>query len=225
MAIVQVETFSDLRADLSEKIGETTADSSDNRKRKINNAYFFIAGKRNWWWKEATSTATTTTALSYTLPTDFGVWHPNNTVKVGNDWRVIVPFKDSQLYDGTAAVVTLPSTLSKRKAYTYAGSIYFIQDSMTAGLTITYNYYKLVTGLENDADEPLMPIQFREMISLYAAGMQLKSSGGKESDEGNDYLKLYDSYLKQMEEYDDEFKSSGIKRRVRDPEEADIWMR
>lgn len=223
MAAVQIETFGDLLTDMAEKVGETTQDSSDNRKRKLNSAYFFIANKRNWWWLETSSTDTTTTALSYTLPTYFVSFHPRNPVKIGSDWRTLVPFMDSQIYDGTSSVVSLPQVLSKRKAYIYGSSIYFVQDSMTAGLTITYYYYRKPLGLDELSDTPLIPIEFREMVSLYAAGMYLKSQGGRESIEGNDYLELFDTYLKDMEMQDDNRRKSGIKRRALDPEEAAIY--
>ena len=223
MAAITITTFSDLLTDLSEKVGETTADTSNNRKRKINNAYYFIANKRLWWWLEATSTDTTTTSLSYSLPTDFRAFHPKNPVKIGNTWRQIVPFMHKQLWDGTTSVVTLPQITKQKKAYIYGTKIYFIQDSMDAGDTITYYYYKKVTALDDTSDEPLIPVEFREMISLYAAGMHLKTQGGRESVEGNDYLELFDVYLKDMETEDDNRRTMGIKRRMRDPEEAAVW--
>ena len=225
MTAVQIETFSDLLLDLSEKVGETTADTSDNRKRKVNSSYNFVANKRLWWWLEGSTTETTTTALSYTLPTDFRVFHPLNPVKIGDDWRIIIPYRDSQLWDGTSGVVTLPQIEKKRKAYIYAGKIYFIQSSMTAAQTITYYYYKKLTALDDGTDKPLIPIEFREMIGLYASGMHLKAQGGKESVEGNDYLALFDVYLRDMEREDDNRREHGIKRRTKDPEEALIWDR
>lgn len=219
MAAVQIQTFGDLLIDLAEKIGQTSTDTSDNRKRKINSAYRFIANKRNWWWLEDSDTATTTTALSYTLPSDFRFFHPLNPVKINNDWRTLIKFEELQLYQGSTGVVHLPGTLSKNKAYIYGSSIYFVQASMVAGQTITYYYYKSVTGLDTNSDEPLIPLDFREMISLYAAGMHLKTQGGKESVEGNDYLQLFDTYLKDMEKEDDMRREFGIKRRAKDPEE------
>ena len=53
--------------------------------------------------------------------------------------------------------------------------------------------------------------------------MHLKSQGGKESVEGNDYLELFDSYLKNMEAEDDLRRKWGIKRRALDPEEAQVF--
>lgn len=223
MAAVTITTFGDLLTDFAEKIGETTQNTDDNRKRKINSAYYFIANKRLWWWLETSGTDTTTTATSYTLPTDFRAFHPKNPVKIGSNWRQLVPYMDLQKYDGTTSVVTLPQITKQEKAYIYGSKIYFIQDSMTAGSTITYYYYKKITALDDTADTPLIPVEFREMISLYAAGMYLKSQGGPESVEGNDYLELFDVYLQDMEREEATRREFGIKRRTRDPEEAAIW--
>ena len=223
MSAIVIDTFSSLLLDLAEKLGETTSDTSDNRKRKINSSYYFTANKRLWWWLEGTGTDTTTTSLSYTLSSDFRAFHPKNPVKIGSNWRQIIPFRDKQLYDGTTSIVTLPQITKKAKAYIYAGSIYFVQDSMTAGSTITYYYYKKLTALDANSDTPFMPIEFREMISLYAAGMYLKAQGSSEAVEGDSYLELYDTYLKDMEAEDDNRREMGIKRRVHDPEEQAVF--
>lgn len=223
MTAIQIQTFSDLLADLSEKVGETTANTSNERKRKLNSAYQFIGNKRPWWWLETASTTTSTTELSYALPTDFKAFHPRNPVKVGTSWRNIIPFSSKQIWDGTTGVVQLPQYSNKNVAYVYGSTIYFVQSSMTAGQTITMYYYKRITALDADSDEPFMPDEFREMISLYAAGMLLKSQGGKESVEGNDYLQLFDVYLKDMEKEDDNRRKYGVKRRALDPEEAAVF--
>lgn len=225
MAAVAVTTFNDLLADLAEKLGETTTNSDDNRKRKLNNAYQFIANRDLWWWLEYSSTDTTTTALYYTLPTSFRAFHPLNPVKIGSDWRVMIPFTDLQLHNGSSAVVSLPSVSNKKRAYIYGSSIYFVQDSMTAGQTITYYYYRNVTLLDGNSDEPLMPVAFREMISLYAAGMHLKAQGGPDAAEGLEYLELFDSYMQQMTQEQDNRRTMGIMRRAKDPEEMLIWDR
>lgn len=223
MSAITISTFSDALSDMAEKVGETTANTSNDRKRKLNSAYYFTANKRPWWWLEGSSTATTTTALSYALPTDWKAFHPRNPVKIGNDWRTIIPFRNMQIHDGSTGSVQLPQFRSKKTAYVYGSSIFFVQASMTAGLTITMNYYKRVTPLDADSDEPLMPEEFREMISLYAAGMHLKAQGGKESVEGNDYLQLYDVYMKDMEKEDDNRRNHGVIRRALDPEEAAVF--
>lgn len=208
---------------MAEKVGETTQNTADNRKRKINSAYYFVANKRNWWWLESSSTDTTTTALSYTLPTTFRAFFQRNPVKIGDDWRTLIPFENLQLHDGTASVVQLPFTRSKRFAYIYGSSIYFVQDSMEASQTITYYFYRKITALDTTSDEPLMPVEFREMISLYAAGMYLKAQGGPEAAEGLEYLDLFDTYMRDMEMEDDNRRRSGIKRRSQDPEESAIF--
>jgi len=96
---------------------------------------------------------------------------------------------------------------------------------MTAAQTVTFYYYKEITALDLTTNEPLMPVSFREIISLYAAGMHLKSQGGKESVEGNDYLQLFDTYLRDMESEDDNRRSYGVKRRALEPEEAAVLRR
>lgn len=227
MTAVQISTFSDLLTDLAEKIGETTSSTIDARKRKINSAYHFIANKRLWWWLEGTNptTITTTTSLNYDLPTDFRAFHPLNPLQVGTSWYNQIPFREKQLHDGTTGVVQLPSLKSKNTFYVYAGKYYFVQASMTAGQTVTLYYYKLLTALDGNTDTPFIPIEFREMISLWAAGMHLKSQGGKESAEGNDYLELFDTFLTDMEREDDNRREFGIKRRALDPEEALVLQR
>lgn len=223
MTAITITTFGDLLTDLAEKVGETTQNTSDDRKRKINNAYFFISNKRAWWWREASDTATTTTALSYTLPSNFGYFHPKNPVKIDTSWRTLVPFADLQLHDGTDLVVAPPFLRSQKFAYIYGTSIFFIQESMAASQTITYYYYKRVTPLDVVADEPIIPLEFREMISLYAAGMHLVAQGGPDAIEGERYLELFDTYMKDMEADDDNRREMGIKRRALDPEEASVY--
>lgn len=224
MTAVVVSSFSDLLLDMAEKVGETAQNTSDDRKRKINSAYYFISNKRAWWWREASdASTTTTTALSYTLPTNFAYFHPKNPVKIGTAWRTIVPFADLQLHDGTDLVVAPPFLRSQRYAYIYGSSIYFVQGSMDASQTITYYYYKVVTSLDELTDVPLMPVEFRELISLYAAGMHLLAQGGSDAAEGKSYLELFNEYLKTMELEDDNRREMGVKRRSLDPEEASVF--
>jgi len=222
MAAVTITTFGDLLTDFAEKIGQTSQNTDDDRKRRINNAYYFVANKRLWWWLETSGTDTTTTATDYALPSDFRAFHPKNPVKISSNWRVMVSFDDFQRFSGTQAVVQLPTVEKKKRAYIYSGRIYFIQDTMTAGSTITYYYYKDITALDTTSDTPLMPVEFREMISLYAAGMYLKSQGGAESVEANDYLELFDVYMADMQRDDDRRRGWGIKRRALDPSEAAV---
>lgn len=228
MAAIQILTFLDLLTDLAEKIGETEVNTDDRRKRMINNAYRKIASKAQWWWLEATNSATTTTtALSYTLPTDFRSFHQQNPVKIvlsgSTTWYSMIPFSQSQRYDGTSGVVQLPQYRKKKVAYIYGSSIFFVQSSMTAGGTITYYYYKEPAGMENNTDVPLMPALYREMISLYAAGMYLSSQGGQEAEQGKDYLGLFDDYLKDMFVEHTDRQETGVKVRALDPEEAEVF--
>lgn len=223
MAAVIVEDFGDLLTDLAEKVGETTQNSEDARKRKLNSAYYSIANKRPWWWLEGTSTDTTTTALSYTLPTLFRMFHPRNPVKINTSWYTLIPYSRLQLHNGTSSIVSLPFVRSKKYAYIYGSSIFFVQDSMTAAQTITYYYYKRITPLDATSDEPLMPVEFREMVSLYAAGMHLVAQGGPDALEGERYLELFDTYMKDMESEDDNRRKFGVLRRALEPEESAIY--
>ena len=223
MTAITVTTFGDLLTDLAEKIGETTSNTEDRRKRALNNAYQKIASKDLWWWLETSSTATTTTATDYALPSDLRVFRAKNPVKIGSAWRNLVPFENLQIYDGNTGIVSPPMLVSNRLAYLYGSRIYFIQDTMEASQTITYYYYKTITALDGNTDEPLMPVQFREMISLYAAGMHLKAQGGPEAAEGLEYLDLFDDYLKDMQKEQDNRRAYGIKRRTLDPEEAAVF--
>lgn len=223
MTAITISTFNDMLLDLAEKVGETSLNTEDARKRKINSAYYFIANKRPWWWLEATSTATTTTALNYSLPADFRIFFPRNPVKIDTTRYTLIPYSRLQLHDGTSSIVTLPFVRSKKYAYIYGSSIYFVQDSMTASQTITYYYYKKITALDDTADEPLMPVEFREMISLYAAGMHLVAQGGPDAIEGERYLELFDTYMKDMEMEDDNRRKFGVLRRALDPEESAIF--
>ena len=223
MTAIAITTFNDLLTDLAEKVGETTINSEDARKRKINSAYQFIANKELWWWLETSSTATTTTATDYALPSGFRAFHPKNPLKIGSAWRNLVPFENLQIYDGTTSVVNLPMLVSNRMAYIYGSRVYFIQDSMSASQTITYYYYQTITTLDATSDEPLMPVAFREMISLLAAGMHLQSQGGVEAEEGKTYLELFDTSLQDMKSDQDNRRSMGIKRRSLDPEEGNVF--
>lgn len=213
---------------LAEFIGETTQNTDDSRKRMLNSAYRRIANERLWWWLETSTTDTTTTALSYTLPTDFRAFRERNPVKIGSNWRILIHQADQQLWDGTSGVVTLPTVSDKRRAYLWGGKIYFVQDSMDADETITYYYYQTLEDsdlMDETSDTPLVPLDYREMIPLLAAGRYQKSQGGRESVEGNDYLELYDQYMTLMNNEQDNRRKLGILRRTLDPEEALIFRR
>lgn len=228
MAAIEISTLTDLLTDLAEKIGETEVNTDDRRKRMINNAYRKIASKAQWWWLETSdATTTTTTALSYTLPTNFRSFHQLNPVKIvlsgATTWYQMIPFSQLQRYDGTSGVVQLPQFRRKKVAYIYGSTIYFVQSAMTAGGTVTYYYYKEPVGLDAGSDEPLMPDLYREMISLYAAGMYLSSQGGEEAEQGKDYLALFDDYLRDMFNEHDDRLATGVKVRALDPEEAEVF--
>ena len=79
--------------------------------------------------------------------------------------------------------------------------------------------------MDENTDEPLIPEEWREMITLLAAGNFMKSQGGRENVEGSDYLEIYDQYLEDMEIEDDRRRKLGVVRRALDPEEADILRR
>lgn len=209
---------------MAEKLGETTINTDDRRKRIINNAYKYLCAEELWWWLEASKTSdVTTTALTYTLPTDFRAFHPKNPVSVDNKWYFLVPFDDLQQFNNSSGIVQLPQYRTKKAAYIYGTDITFIQTSMTAGLSIKYYYYKEPTMLDTGTDQPFVPLLFREAISLLAAGNYLKTQGGPESVEGNDYLSLYDQMVSKMRAEQDNRREMGIKRRTLDPEEALVY--
>lgn len=164
-------TANDLQTELAYRLGETSAPSDSTtyavRLSWLNKAYFDIARRFNWWWQEGASTATTTTSLSYALPTDFKIFHPKNPVKIEDEWRIIVPFSDLQIYDGLSSVVQLPINQASHKAYIYSDSIYFIESSMTAGQTITMYYYKRVTKLTDTDDTTLIPDEYLEALLAF----------------------------------------------------------
>jgi len=295
MSAIEVSTFTDLLTDMAEKLGETSVNTDNRRKRMINNAYNYLCSEDLWWWLEAigsdstadvsitsitrsstiatvttgtahgyvtgdtvaisganessyngsftivvTGTTTftyvvsgspttpatgtiTASALTYDLPSDFRAFHPRNPVKVGTGWYFIVPFENVQQYEGSSGVVQLPQVRNKKPAYIYGTSLHFIQTSMTAGQTIVYYYYKEPTLLDTGTDTPLVPKLFREAISLLAAGNYLKTQGGPESVEGNDYLSLYDQMVSKMRSEQDNRRTMGVKRRALDPEEAQVY--
>lgn len=225
MSAIEISTFTDLLTDMAEKLGETAINTDNRRKRMINNAYLYLCSEDLWWWLEASKTSdVTTTALSYSLPDDFRAFHPRNPVQIGSDWSFLIPFEDLQRYNGTSGIVQLPQFRSQRAAYIYGTSIYFIKTAMTAGLSIKYYYYKEPTLLDTGTDVPLVPKLFREAISLLAAGNYLKSQGGPESVEGNDYLALYDQMVTRMKSEQDNRRTLGIKRRALDPEEVAVYQ-
>lgn len=163
---------SDLQTNLAYRLGETAAPSDSTttalRLEWINMAYFDIARRLTWWWQEAAATTTTTTALSYELPTDFKMFHEKNPVKIEDEWRIIVPFADLQFKDGLSNIVQLPQFSNSKNAYIYGNSIYFIQDSMTAGETITMYYYKRVTKRTSSSDTFLIPDEYLEALTAFA---------------------------------------------------------
>lgn len=220
MAAVIIETFSDLLADMSEKIGETTPNTRDDRKRKINSAIETIHLENLWWFDEKIDTSiTTTTATDYALPDDFRAFHPKNPMKIGTNWKVQVPFDQLQQFQGQSGIVQLPQYASKNRFYVYGSRFYLLQTSQAAGSVVTCYYYKTPTALDATTDEPTIPVQYREAITLLAAGMYLKSQGGRESVEGNDYLQLYVGMIGKMKKEQDHRRGYGMNRRALDPEE------
>lgn len=226
MAAISTTTFGDMLTKLAELVGETQQNTADRRKRMINDSYRYIANKKLWWWLETSSTATTTTAVSYALPTTFRSFRERNPLKINSNWYTQINQADLQLHDGSSQIVSLPFQSTKKYFYVYGSTVYFVQNTMTSGQTITYYYYQRIEDsllMENLTDEPLIPDELREIIPLYAAGMYLKTQGGRESVEGNDYLQLYDTYLKDMEKEDENRRKLHIMRRALDPEEALIY--
>jgi len=227
MAAVEILTFGDLLTDFAEKIGETSQNTDDNRKRKTNNALNQVHGEDLWWFDEVSDATQTTTLSTYTyaLPTGYRVPHPDNPVKIGDNWYVMVPFSDLQQYQNSSGVVQLPQFKTKKRAYIYGGNMTFLTSSMAAGLTITHYFYKAPTTLDALGDIPRLPAQYLEAVSLLAAGNHLKSQGGREAVEANDYLELYENYLKIMRKENDMRRNWGVARRSRDPEEQAVISR
>lgn len=162
-------------------------------------------------------------SLTYSLPSDFRAFHPKNPVRVNNNWYSLIPFSNLQLHKSSSGIVQLPQYNNKRTAYIYGSTLHFVASSMDSGQTIFYYYYKEPTTLDAGSDEPIVPKLFREAISLLAAGNYLKSQGGPESADGNDYLNLYDQAIKKMRDDQDNRREIGVKRRALDPEEALIF--
>jgi hypothetical protein len=162
-------------------------------------------------------------ALTKTLPTDFRAFHPRNPISVGGKWYFITPFSDLQRYRSSSGIVQLPQFTSQKAAYIYGSSLHFIQSSMAPGQTIVYYYYKEPTMLDTGTDQPIVPLLFREAISLLAAGNDLVAQGGQEADMGKDYLSLYDQMVVKMRAENDNRREMGIKRRALDPEEVQVF--
>lgn len=164
---------SDLQLALAYRLGETSAPSDSNTKNQrfdwLTRGYFNISRRKNWWWQEATSTSNTNTGSTtgYAEPSDLKEFIE---LKISDIYYTQIPYKSNESFQGTAAVVTLPSLKRHFKYYRYAGRYYLIPEDGNDAATHTIKYYKRVTAIDDNADSILLPDEYAEALVAFAEG-------------------------------------------------------
>lgn len=166
------QTVSQLHTQLAYRLGETSAPSDSATKAQrlewLNQGYFLVSRRRNWWWQEGTDTSNTNTgATSYSEPTDMKEFIE---LKIGDIYYDQIPYRENRNYQGTTAIVTLPTLRRSYTFYRYAGSYYLIPTDGNDSETHNIKYYKRVTKADDDADTFLIPDEYLEALVAYAEG-------------------------------------------------------
>lgn len=163
-------TTTDLQTSLAYRLGETAAPSDATTKALrlewMNQGYMTIARRRNWWFLEASSTANTNTGSTtgYAEPTDLKQFIE---LKINDVFFDRVPYVQNRTYEGTGAIVSLPTLRQSYKYYRYGGRYYLIPVDDGDAAIHYIKYYKRVTK-RVDGETFLIPDEYLEALIAFA---------------------------------------------------------
>lgn len=166
------ETAGDVQTALAYRLGETSAPSDSTTKtvrlKWIGDGYFLISRKRNWWWQEGSDTSNTNDgSTSYSEPSDLKEFVE---LKIGDTYYDQVPYEQNRNYQGTGAIVTLPTLRRSFKFYRWSGSYFLIPTDGADASTHNIKYWKRVTRPTDNNSTFLMPDEYLPALDAYAEG-------------------------------------------------------
>jgi len=166
-------TGADLQLELAYRLGESSVPSDAaikaQRYKWLTKGYFNISRRRNWWWQEASSTTNVNTGSTsgYPEPADLKEFIE---LKINNIYYDQIPYPDNRIYQGTSAVVSLPTLRRSFIYYRFAGKYYLIPTDSADGAVHNIKYWKRVSAITADSDAILIPDEYSEALTAYAEG-------------------------------------------------------
>lgn len=160
----------DLQTQLSYRLGESSAPSDSTTKGQrlewMNQAYMTLARRRNWWWLEATDTSNSNTGSTtgYPEPTDLKKFIE---LKIDSVYYDEIPYEDDRDYQGSSAIVSLPTIRRSYKFYRFGGRYYLVPTDSNDAADHTIHYYKRVSKVA-DGGTFLIPDEYLEALVAFA---------------------------------------------------------
>lgn len=162
-------TTDNYQTGLATRLGETSAPNDGTTKNIrlswANDGLLTISRRRYWWWQEATSIANANTGSTtgYPDPDDLKEFIE---LKVGDVYYDQIPYQNSRNYQGTTAIVTLPSLRTSFKYYRFGGRYYFsVVDSADAAVH-NIKYFKRISRV-TDGGTFLLPEDYSPALEAY----------------------------------------------------------
>lgn len=156
---------------LAYRLGETTAPSDSTtltqRYQWLTDGYFTISRRKNWFWQEGDHTSNTSTGSTtgYSEPSDLKEFIE---LKINDVYYDQVPYKNHQIYDDAAGIVTLPTLKRHYKFYRYAGKYYLIPIDSNDSAVHYIKYFKRVTAITAATTSLLIPDEYVNALCAYA---------------------------------------------------------
>lgn len=169
-----MSTFREEQDRVLDLIGKSDSTTRNRIKNWLNMGYQDFVLREIWPFREATDTiATVAGTQEYTLVSEFADIDQNNIVSVaiqGANQRKLSYWPFNQLRASAPDFDAIGNGLPNRY-YLKAGKIGF-WPVPNAEYTVAVDYYKAVTEMSADADEPILPVAYREALVHYALSLE-----------------------------------------------------
>lgn len=164
------QTYLEQQNRVLDLISKSDSTTRNRIKNWINLGYYNFVLRELWPFREVTDTITTVASTQeYTLSSEFTDIDAQNIQAVtlqGTVNRKLVYWPFSQLRASQPDFDLIGASIPERY-YLKAGKIGFWPLPNDA-YTVTVDYYKVPTELSADADEPIIPVGYREALVQYA---------------------------------------------------------
>lgn len=167
-------TYLEIQNNALSLISKSDATTRNRIKNWINLGYHDFVLRELWPFRETVDTLDFVAGTQeYTLSSEFSNIDAQNIVSVNiqgaNEAKLTyMPFNQLQ---ASAADLDAIGTAIPRNYYLRAGKIGF-WPSPSGTDQVSINYYKVPTELSADADEPIIPVGYREALTQYALSME-----------------------------------------------------
>lgn len=170
MAFTNYKNIQDRTLDILSRSDTTTRNRVKNW---INAGYRDFVTRELWPFREATGSLDTVAGTQeYDLSTNFSTLDENGVISIALQGSVAGKLTYLPFNQLRANVPDLDSVSGlPRNYYLKAGNIGFYPVPNDV-YTIAVDYYKNITELDADADEPIIPINYREALMHYALMME-----------------------------------------------------